>query len=87
MPDRPLLQEGMQSYINQAEKVPIIPLPTDISLHHKNIKLYFDFYMNIITFLYKKSYKITLLTAETFISKSVDTIIKKLHTVTKCKNQ
>ena len=41
----PLLQGGIKRFRNPYEKVPIISLKTDISLHHKNIKLYFIIYI------------------------------------------
>ena len=45
----------MKCHRNTDVKVPIIPLPEDILLHYKDIKLYIDlFYINEIPFLYKK---------------------------------
>ena len=69
-------------FAKKTEKVPIILLPTDILLHHKNIGLYFDFYMNRMPLLHTKSYNITFLESEHCISTSADKIIKELHTVT-----
>ena len=43
-PDRPLLQGGMKRRRNKDQKFLRIYLPTDILLHHKNIKIYFDFF-------------------------------------------
>ena len=37
-PARPLLKIGMEHRRNSSGKVPIVPLPMDILLHHKNIK-------------------------------------------------
>ena len=65
-----------------AKKVPIITFPTDTSLHEKKIGLYIDFYMNGMTLLHTKSYKITFVTAEYCISRKADSIIQELHTVT-----
>ena len=39
----PLLQGGMKHLRKPSKRVPRVRLPTDISLHHKNIQLYFDF--------------------------------------------
>ena len=81
-PYRPLLQGGTKCCRNTDKKVPIILLPTDISLHHKNIELYFDFLnMNGITFLHTKSSYTAFLTAEKYTSKRTYNIIKKIHTL------
>ena len=54
-PARPLLQGGMKCHRNPYVKVSIIPIPEDISLHHKYIELYiYLFYINGIPFLNKK---------------------------------
>ena len=44
-PAIPLLQEGIKRHRNPAKRVPRVPLPTDILLHHKSIEIYFDFYI------------------------------------------
>ena len=66
-PARPLLQVGMKFHRNPSRNVPRIPLPTDISLHHRNIKLYIYFYMNITPFLNTKSSNINFLTEDNCI--------------------
>ena len=78
----PLLQGFMKCHRNPAETFPRILLPTDIFLHHKNIELYFDFYLTGMPFLHTKSSNITFLTAEHFISNNAENIIKELQTVT-----
>ena len=50
-PYRPLLQGGTKCCRNTDKKVPIILLPTDISLHHKNIELYFDFLTELLSYI------------------------------------
>ena len=76
-PARTLIQRSMKCHINTAERVSRVPLPTDISLHHKNIGLYSDFFnMNGMPFLNTNPSKITFLTAEKIISNSTDNIIK-----------
>ena len=49
----PLIQGGMKCYRDPAVKVPKNPLPADISLHHKDIELCMDFYINGMPFLHK----------------------------------
>ena len=80
-PARPLLQGGMKRRRNPVDRVPRVPLWTDISLHHNNIKVYFVFLYEKIPFLHTNSSKVTFFAAEIFISKIVDTIIKQLKTV------
>ena len=82
VPARTLLQGGIKICRNPDEKLPKVLLSTDISLHHKNIELYFNFYMNRMPFLHTNLSKINFLTAEICISKSTDKIIKKMNTVT-----
>ena len=78
----PLLQGGTKRHRNPPIKVPIITLPAEIPLNHKDIELCIDlFYINIMPFLHKKSSKITCLTADNFISRSVEKLIQELHTV------
>ena len=81
-PARPLLQGGMKQNSNPDIKVPIIPLPSYISLNHKDIKLYiYLFHINGIPFLHIKSYKITFITAENFNSRIAAKIIQEIDTV------
>ena len=42
-PSRPLLQGGVKRRRNPVNRVPRVPMPTEIYLHHKNIKLYFNY--------------------------------------------
>ena len=75
--DRPLLQVGMKCCIKPTRRVPRVTLLTDILLHHKNIKLYSDYFnMNVIPFLHTKSPKINFLTAENCTSNIMENIIK-----------
>ena len=69
VPARPPFQGGMKGRRNPAEKVPIIPLPTYTSLHHKNIELYFFIYEQN-PFLHTKSSNITFFSAEFFFQKA-----------------
>ena len=72
----------MKHHRNPYIKVPIISLPADISIHHKDIKIRIDlFYINRLHFLHTKSFNITFLTEEISISRSTDKIIQELHTV------
>ena len=75
---KPLLQYGIKRHRKPTIKVPIILLTIDISLHHKNIELYRDFYMNRIPLLHTKSSKTTLLISEKFISRSTYKTIQEL---------
>ena len=80
-PAKPLLQGSMKHHSKSAVEVPIFPLPAEILLHCKYIKLYIDlFYINGMPFLHTKSSKITLLAVETLSSRSADKIILELHT-------
>ena len=42
---RPLVQGSIKRHRNSSEKSQIITKPTNIWLHHKNMELYFDFYI------------------------------------------
>ena len=44
-PSPPIIQGGMEHQRKPSERVPRVPLPTDISLHHKNIELYCIFFI------------------------------------------
>ena len=72
----PLLQGGMKCYRDPAVKVPKNPLPADISLHHKDIELCIDFYINEMPFLHKQFPNTTFLTEENYSSRSADNIIQ-----------
>ena len=72
----------MKRHRNTNVKVPILHLPEDILLNHKDIEIYIDFfYINRMPFLYKNSSNITFLTAQIISSRSAYRIIKELQTV------
>ena len=71
----PLIQGGMKCYRDPAVKVPKNTLTADISLHHKDIELCMDFYINGMPFLHKNS-NTNFLTEENFSSRSADKIIQ-----------
>ena len=65
--DRQLLQGGMKFNRKPYKRVPRVPMPTYISLHHKNIELnFYLLYMNGMPFLHTKSF----LTSENCTSNS-----------------
>ena len=72
----PLIQGGMKCYRDPAVKVPKNPLPADISLHHKDIELCIDFYINGMPFLHKQLPNTTFLASENYSSRSADKIIQ-----------
>ena len=74
-PVRTLLQEGMKRRRNPYKRVPRVTLTINILLHHKNIELYFNFFMNVMMFLHTKLSKIIFLKAENCTSKSAYNII------------
>ena len=45
VPARLLLQGGIKCWRNTSDRIPRVPLSIYISLHHNNIKLYFDFFI------------------------------------------
>ena len=61
----------MKHHSNKSVKVPIIPLPEYISLHHKYIKLYIDFfYIKRMPFMHTKSSNITFLASDSLVQGS-----------------
>ena len=81
-PTRPLLKDGMKHHRNPAVKVPISTLPVNILINHEYIKIHMNFfYINVMPFFHKKTYKITFLTKETISSMSADNIIQELHAI------
>ena len=81
-PAKPTLEGKMTRLHPSKCKVKRVPLPLPISIHHKEVELYIDFfYVNGYPFFITKSSKVNFITAEYCTSRFKQQIINKLETV------
>ena len=75
-PSKPLLEWKMVRKQPPGHKIESVPLPLEISNHHKELQLYIEFfYVNIYPFLATKTGKVNFITATPMKSRSTNTII------------